>query len=154
MTSSNIQNSDANVDRAEARLLLMDFSASELSDRLELKPFQVRQLFAWLHRHNQFDFDRMTNLSKDLRESLKRRCDAGTLSPVACNRSPRSGTKKILFRLRDGESIESVLIRDRERVTLCVSSQVGCAVKCSFCATGMEGYARNLSPGEIVEQVF
>ena len=139
---------------ADERLLLTDLSAAELADRLGLKPFQGRQIFGWLHKRNQFDFDRMTDLSKELRERLKRSCDAGTLDLEACEQSERSGTKKALFRLRDGESIESVLIRDRDRVTLCVSSQVGCAVKCSFCATGIAGYARNLSPGEIVEQVF
>ena len=154
MGTSKIQRSADGAVLTDERLLLTDLSAIELADRLELKPFQGRQIFGWLHKRNQFDFDQMTDLSKELRERLKRDCDAGTLELAACERSERSGTKKALFRLRDGESVEAVLIRDRDRVTLCVSSQVGCAVKCSFCATGIGGYARNLSPGEIVEQVF
>lgn len=137
------------------KLALTDLAPEEIADGLGLKPFQGAQIFRWLHQKQVFDFEAMTNLSKDLRRQLQERCTGSRLELVRMSASPRSqGTKKALLRLPDGETVESVLIRDRERVTICVSSQVGCAVKCSFCATGLSGYKRNLSPGEIVEQAL
>ncbi len=97
----------------------------------------------------------MTDLSKDLRRRLVESCAGPQLERAGVSESARSrGTKKALLRLPDGETVESVLIRDRDRATLCLSTQVGCAVKCSFCATGLSGFKRNLSPGEIVEQAL
>tara|TARA_R110001592_G_scaffold128263_2_gene340351 strand:- start:49 stop:1056 length:1008 start_codon:yes stop_codon:yes gene_type:complete len=127
---------------------------SELAEALGLKPFQGRQLFQWLHQKRVFDFDSMTNLSKELRARLTETATASQLELVEMQESKITGTKKALFRLHDGETVETVLIRDRERTTICVSSQVGCALKCNFCATGLAGFTRNLSPGEIVEQVL
>ncbi len=97
----------------------------------------------------------MTDLALDLRTRLAaefRVCDA---EPTVTQRSSRSrGTRKVLLRLADGETVESVLIREKDRATLCLSTQVGCAVKCSFCATGLHGYKRNLNPSEIVDQAL
>ncbi len=135
-------------------LRLSDLSPAELAAALEIKPFQARQLFRWLHQKQVLDFAEMTDLSKAMREKLQARCAASCLTLLHMDQSPRTGTKKALLRLPDGESVESVLIRDRDRVTLCVSSQVGCALKCDFCATGMAGFTRNLTPGEIVEQAL
>ncbi|MCC6491377.1 MAG: 23S rRNA (adenine(2503)-C(2))-methyltransferase RlmN [Candidatus Hydrogenedentes bacterium] len=134
---------------------LTALNPAEIAESLNLKPFQGKQIFRWLHQKQVFDFDRMSDLSKDLRKRLTEECAASQLELVRMSASPRSnGTKKALFRLADGETVESVLIRDRERTTLCLSTQVGCAVKCAFCATGMSGYTRNLNPGEIVEQAL
>jgi 23S rRNA (adenine2503-C2)-methyltransferase len=128
---------------------------AEIADTLNLKPFQGKQIFRWIHQKQVFEFARMSDLSKDLRKRLEDRFTANQLQLVRVSESPHSeGTKKALFRLEDGETVESVLIRDRERSTICLSTQVGCAVKCSFCATGMSGYSRNLTPGEIVEQAL
>lgn len=136
-------------------LPLTGLEPDQIARQLGLKPFQGRQLFAWLHRRRVFDFSAMTNLSKDLRQRLSAECVAAQLQPLREEESVRSpGTKKVLFRLRDKETVESVLIRDRERITICVSTQVGCPVKCVFCATGLTGYVRDLGPGEIAEQVL
>lgn len=136
------------------KLALSDFTKAELAERLGLKPFQGRQLFQWIHQKRVFDFAAMTNLSKELRERLEAEAVASQLELVEMQVSKLTGTKKALFRLHDGETIESVLIRDKKRATICVSSQVGCALKCDFCATGLAGFTRNLSPGEIAEQVL
>ncbi len=134
---------------------LTDFLPNELAERLDLKPYQGLQLFEWLHGKGQHDFNAMTNLSKELRARLAASCRGAQLTARHTSDSPRShGTRKMLFQLHDGETVEAVLIRDRDRATLCLSSQVGCAVKCSFCATGMSGYTRHLSPGEIAEQAI
>lgn len=132
-----------------------DLNPAEIAERLEIKPFQGKQIFRWIHQKKVFDFDRMTDLSKELRARLSESFTASQLQLVSMSSSPRAtGTKKALFRLADGETVESVLIREKDRVTICLSTQVGCAVKCSFCATGHSGYTRNLTPGEIVEQAL
>ncbi|MCP4644660.1 MAG: 23S rRNA (adenine(2503)-C(2))-methyltransferase RlmN [bacterium] len=134
---------------------LTDLTPEQISEHLGLKSFQGRQIFQWIHRKQVFDFEQMTNLSKELRKTLTETCVAAQLTPVEGATSATSqGTRKALFRLHDGETVESVLISDRERITLCLSTQVGCAVKCSFCATGQSGFARNLSAGEIAEQAL
>ena len=134
---------------------LTNLDAAEIAETLSLKPFQGKQIFRWIHQKKVFDFDRMTDLSKELRARLAETCAAGQLELLSVSSSPRAtGTKKALFRLADGETVESVLIREKDRVTICLSTQVGCAVKCAFCATGHSGYTRNLTPGEIVEQAL
>jgi len=126
-----------------------------IAKSLQVAPFQGRQIFRWIHQRQVFDFAAMTDLSKVMRDTLAETCVASQLELVSVSRSAgRQGTKKALFRMVDGETVESVLIRDRRRLTLCLSSQVGCAVKCTFCATGASGYTRDLSPGEIVEQAL
>lgn len=136
------------------RIPLTDLDKKTVAEQLGLKPFQGRQIFQWIHGKQVFDFAAMTNLAKPLRERLAAEASASQLTLAEMQVSKRTGTKKALFQLHDGETVESVLIRDRDRATICVSSQVGCALKCSFCATGLAGFTRNLSPGEIVEQVL
>jgi 23S rRNA (adenine2503-C2)-methyltransferase len=126
-----------------------------IAEAFELKPFQGRQLFRWVHRKQCFDLERMTDLSKDLRARLAEHAELRRLTLVALEESMTApGTRKALFRLRDGDTVESVLIREGERRTLCLSTQVGCAVKCAFCATGLAGFKKNLTPGEVVEQAL
>lgn len=126
----------------------------EIAEQLDVKPFQGRQIFRWIHKKQAFDFETMTDLSKPLRERLIAEFAATPMELVEMQTSPRTGTKKALLRLPDGETVESVLIRDKDRVTLCVSSQVGCPLKCDFCATGLAGFTRNLTPAEIVGQAL
>ena len=133
---------------------LCGHSPEDLAERFALKPFQGRQLFKWLHQKQVFDYDRMSDLPKDVRARLHAYGPPNRLTLVDKSVSPTSGTKKVLLQLPDGETVESVFLQDRDRITLCISTQVGCAVKCSFCATGVSGFARNLSPGEIVEQAL
>lgn len=127
---------------------------NEIAEQLNIQPFQGRQIFRWIHKKQAFAFEEMTDLSKPLRARLEEEFSATPLELVQTQVSPRTGTKKVLLRLPDEETVESVLIRDRDRVTLCVSSQVGCPLKCDFCATGMAGFKRNLSAAEIVSQAL
>lgn len=114
--------------------------------------FRAQQVFNWMYNHVSFDFSEMKNLSKDLRKFLEDNCDLQTLSLATIQDSPSTGTKKYLFNTFDNRKIESVLIPEKERNTLCISTQVGCPLDCKFCATGLMGYKRNLNVGEIVDQ--
>ncbi len=113
-------------------------------------PYRARQLFSWLHRGA--GFAEMTDLPGPLRERLGQLAFAGALE-IADRQAASDGTEKFALRTRDGHLIESVFIPARERVTVCVSSQIGCAIGCSFCATGQQGLVRSLTAGEIVAQV-
>lgn len=129
----------------------------EFCEQQDLKRFRSDQIFQWLYQKGVSDFSEMTNLSKDLRTQLSRIATISRVEP-ANQQSSSDGTIKFLFRLYDSHQIESVLIPDfddegnAERLTVCVSSQVGCAFGCSFCATGKMGWHRNLMAGEIVDQ--
>jgi 23S rRNA (adenine2503-C2)-methyltransferase len=127
-------------------------------------PYRAEQLFRWLHGRAVSSLDEMSNLPLALRESLAREAP---LAPLAIDvvQTARDGTRKLRFRTHDARAIESVLIPDekregegpgpaRDKLTLCVSSQVGCALDCAFCATATLGFTRHLGPGEIVEQVY
>lgn len=110
------------------------------------------QIFNWLYNHISFNFSEMENISKELRQKLAANCKLQTLDLVTTQDSISSGTKKYLFETEDHWKIESVLIPEKDRNTLCISTQVGCPLDCKFCATGLMGYKRNLSVGEIVDQ--
>ena len=111
------------------------------------------QLADWLFRRSAVAWDEMTNLPRKLRTSLAERYDLAGLAPVERQVST-GGTRKYLFHLADGHAIESVVIPMESHLTFCISSQVGCAMACSFCATARGGLVRNLSRGEIVEQAL
>ncbi|RKH53797.1 23S rRNA (adenine(2503)-C(2))-methyltransferase RlmN [Corallococcus sp. AB049A] len=123
-----------------------------LSEQLGERPFRAAQLYRWLHQRGATSFDEMTDLSKALREKLKVKAE---IVPLVKDLEQRSvdGTIKYRFKTRDGRFIESVYMPAEDRKTLCVSTQVGCAMACSFCMTGTLGLKRNLTPGEIVAQV-
>lgn len=117
------------------------------------KAFHGRNLFKWIHKHGVLDFDAMTDLSKALRERLKD--GAQVCLPRLLDAQPSAdGTRKWLMELTDGQRVETVLIPEGRRTTLCVSSQVGCSLDCSFCATARQGFNRNLTAGEIIGQVW
>ncbi|MBA2353222.1 MAG: 23S rRNA (adenine(2503)-C(2))-methyltransferase RlmN [Luteitalea sp.] len=116
------------------------------------KPFQGRQLFRWIHRRGVIDLDAMTDLPKDLRARLAEQAVVRT--PEVVRRDVSSdGTTKLLLRLDDGREIEAVFIPDTPSQTFCISTQVGCAMKCVFCLTGTMGLARHLSASEIAGQI-
>jgi 23S rRNA (adenine2503-C2)-methyltransferase len=117
------------------------------------KPFRARQLLQWIYQRGVTDFDAMTDLSKALRTKLDERCTIAAPEPLSQHDSS-DGTVKWLFACGSGQVIETVFIPEEARGTLCISSQVGCAMDCSFCATGAQGFNRNLSAAEIVGQVF
>ena len=114
--------------------------------------YRVRQIARWLWEHPAADFDAMSDLPAALRARLAERFELPRLALVARQKSS-DGTEKFLFRLADGEAIETVAIPDNDRMTLCISSQAGCALRCAFCATGAMGFSRNLRPHEIAGQV-
>jgi 23S rRNA (adenine2503-C2)-methyltransferase len=114
--------------------------------------YRARQLSRWIYGKLVDDFAGMTDLSKDFRALLSSSCRISA-PPAERIDVSRDGTEKALFRLEDGEAVESVLIPDEERRTLCISSQAGCALGCGFCATGAMGLRRSLTSAEIVHQV-
>lgn len=135
---------------------LTDLSDADLTDivtGLGGKPFQARQVSHWLWKHGVSDFEQMRNVPQALRTAL-----AAKFSPhsTALHKADLAadGTEKLLLKLHDNDNVECVIIPDGERTTLCISTQVGCPVGCVFCASGMFGVRRNLSAGEIVEQVL
>jgi len=117
------------------------------------KKFRATQLMKWIHQLAVVDFQEMNNLSKDLRNKL---AESGCVQNlhVSQDQISKDGTRKWLLRLHDGNHIEAVYIPEDDRGTLCVSSQVGCALDCSFCSTGRQGFNRNLSTAEIISQVW
>ncbi len=117
------------------------------------KPFRARQVLKWIHGRGIVDFEAMTDLSKLLRERLSRTAEITMLKEARSQKSA-DGTRKWLLELADGNRIETVFIPEARRGTLCVSSQVGCALNCAFCATARQGFSRNLTAGEIVAQVW
>jgi len=116
------------------------------------RPFRARQLFRWLQRNAAASLDEMTDVPRSLRDALAARTLLTTLERANEQRSV-DGTIKWTWRTRDGKLVESVYMPESDRRTLCLSTQVGCAVGCTFCLTGTMGLARNLGPGEIVDQV-
>ena len=135
---------------------LLGLSVAELEAFFEgqgEKPFHARQVLRWMHQRGVTDFDLMTDLSKGLRTSLK--LLAKVEVPMAITEScSTDGTVKWLFESGSGQAVETVFIPEADRGTLCISSQVGCALDCAFCATGAQGFNRNLLPAEIVGQVW
>jgi 23S rRNA (adenine2503-C2)-methyltransferase len=124
-----------------------------LCDELGLPRFAHKQIARWLYSRFVTDIDSMTDLSKVAREVLKQNCELGLSAPLKESVSV-DGTKKYLFRTSEGEYIESALIPDGERMTLCVSSQAGCKMGCKFCATGRMGFRHHLSATEIINQIL
>ena len=135
---------------------LLDYSLPQLSAYvadLGEKPFRARQLSRWIHQYGQDDFARMTDLAKRLREQLA--SHAVVAAPELLREQiSADGTVKWLLKADHANAIETVFIPETQRGTLCVSSQVGCALECSFCATGRQGFNRNLSTAEIVGQLW
>src|SRR3990167_8537733 len=135
---------------------LLNFSRTDLIAFIKTlgePAFRADQLIQWIYQRGIVDFDLMTNLSKSFREKLRSETCVSLMETIS-DHTASDGTRKWLFRLYDGNAIETVFIPEKTRGTLCVSSQVGCALNCSFCSTGKEGFNRNLSLAEIIGQVF
>ena len=124
-----------------------------ICETLGLPRFAHKQIVKWLYTRFVTDIDAMTDLSKAARQILKENCDLGLSAPLKVSESC-DGTKKYLFRTLQGEYIESALIPDGERMTLCVSSQAGCKMGCKFCATGRMGFRHHLTSTEIINQII
>ena len=139
------------------KVLLTDLSYEQLESWVTEQgepSFRAEQLFEWIYRSLVFDPAAMANLPLGFRRRLLDQAIVQALVPVDAITSANGLTTKVLLRLPDGETIEAVLMRYEGRQTICISSQVGCALGCAFCATGQSGFTRNLCSGEIVDQVL
>jgi 23S rRNA (adenine2503-C2)-methyltransferase len=137
------------------RLDIAELERTELAEALQarrVERYHADQIFRWVFKRGVADFDRMTDLSRDLRARLAADFDVRTPRIVSQEQSA-DGTRKFLLELHDGRRIESVFIPDTPAMTFCISTQVGCAMRCGFCLTGKMGLTRNLTAGEIAGQV-
>ena len=134
----------------------MDFKelTAYVTDVLGEKPFRARQIYEWIHVKLVSGFDEMTNLSKSLREKLEKNCYLAMPEIARRLVSKIDGTRKYLFRLSDGNIIESVLMKYKHGNSVCVSSQVGCRMGCRFCASTLDGLERNMTPSEMLNEVY
>lgn len=140
---------------------LLDFNQAQLADyftSIGEKPFRAKQLMRWMHHFGVLDLDQMTDIAKVLREKLRQEAEF-KLPDVQLEQVSDDGTRKWLIgtnNLKDGtaNSVETVFIPEDDRGTLCISSQVGCALECTFCSTGRQGFNRNLSVSEIIGQLW
>ena len=135
---------------------LLDFDAAGMTAFFAEngeKPFRARQVLRWIHRSGQDDFEAMTDIAKSLRAKL---LDMAAVVPpaIVSDKLSDDGTRKFLFDVGGGNAVETVFIPEDDRGTLCVSTQAGCALDCSFCSTGKQGFNRNLSVAEIIGQLW
>lgn len=138
------------------RLNLLGMPRQRLAQQFEHwgeRGFRATQLVKWVHQRGVLDFDAMTDISKGLRSRLAQWADL-VLPEIALERSSDDGTVKWVLRLADGNAIETVFIPEDDRGTLCISSQVGCALDCTFCSTAQQGFNRNLTAHEIIGQIW
>tara|TARA_B110000240_G_scaffold136364_1_gene151135 strand:- start:93 stop:1238 length:1146 start_codon:yes stop_codon:yes gene_type:complete len=117
------------------------------------KPFRAEQIMKWIYQQGVADFEQMTNLNKALRTKLQAKCEIKA-PEIAYQQNASDGTIKFALKLEGGQEVETVWIPDGDRATLCVSSQVGCALECTFCSTAQQGFNRNLKVSEIIGQVW
>ncbi len=135
---------------------IKDYDLNELKEELiniNEKPYRAEQIFKWLYQEKVKSFDEMTNLSKELREKLKQNYTICNFK-ILKKQESKDGTIKYLFDLLDGNAIETVLMSYHHGYSICVSSQIGCKMGCKFCASTGIAFARNLTSGEIVEQIL
>ncbi len=141
---------------SDGMINLLDYDRPSLEAHLAAqgeKSFRATQIIRWLHREGVTDFDAMTNLSKVMRETLKTSARI-TLPDIITEQVSEDGTHKWLLRVDERNSVETVFIPEKDRGTLCVSSQIGCALDCSFCSTAKQGFNRNLGVAEIISQLW
>jgi len=119
---------------------------------LKIPAYRAKQIFSWLYQKNVRNWDEMSDLPKTIRQSFQIQGIALGCLSLAEKVADTDGTVKFLFELADGNKVESVFLPEPERATVCFSTQVGCGMGCAFCATGRNGYTRNLSAGEIIDQ--
>jgi 23S rRNA (adenine2503-C2)-methyltransferase len=140
-----------------AKVYLLDHAREELvayMAQLGQEKYRANQLFHAIYAQLLPDFDDLSTFSKNLRHQLNESTTLRSFTLLETVKSSRDNTKKFLWQLNDGKTIESVIIYEGKRVTFCISSQVGCVLDCKFCATGQMGFLRNLTSGEILEQVI
>jgi len=145
--------STVNTETMDIKSMTLD----ELKEELKLQglqAFRAGQIYQWMHQKLAASFEDMTNLSKDLRKDLSEKYAYICLEEVRMQESKLDGTRKYLFRLADGNLVESVFMRYQHGNSVCISSQVGCKMGCRFCASTLDGWERNLLPSEMLEQIY
>ena len=141
----------------EEKLDIKSLTLPELTEVLTgmgEKAFRAKQLYQWMHQKLATGYEEMTNLPASLRETLKERFWYASLDIVQVQESKIDGTRKYLFALRDGNVVESVWMQYKHGNSVCISSQVGCRMGCRFCASTLDGLERNLTPSEMLEQIY
>ena len=136
---------------------IKSLTLDELKDEMEAmgeKSFRAKQLYEWMHRKLATDYGKMTNIPKTLADRCRDRFDYTVLNIVRVQESAIDGTRKYLFELADGNTVESVLMRYKHGNSVCISSQVGCRMGCRFCASTLDGLERNLLPSEMLNQIY
>ncbi|WDD99903.1 MULTISPECIES: bifunctional tRNA (adenosine(37)-C2)-methyltransferase TrmG/ribosomal RNA large subunit methyltransferase RlmN [Thalassomonas] len=145
-----------NITESTAKVNLLNFDHQMMREyfaSIGEKPFRADQLMKWIYHFGYDDFEQMTNLNKKLREKLQRNCEIKA-PEISQKQVSNDGTIKYALMLEGGQEVETVWIPENNRATLCVSSQVGCALECTFCSTAQQGFNRNLSMSEIIGQVW
>jgi 23S rRNA (adenine2503-C2)-methyltransferase len=140
----------------DSRINLLNFDPEGMSEyiaSLQEKPLRAQQLMRWVHQRGEADIAQMSDLAKTFRATLAEKACVSAL-PVISDQQAADGTRKWLLDVADGNAVEMVYIPEDDRGTLCISSQAGCAVNCSFCSTGKQGFSRNLTLGEIIGQLW
>ena len=141
------------MEKKDIKSLYLEELEEELG-QLGEKSFRAKQIYQWVHQKLAADFEDMSNLSKALREKLRQQYTLTALKPVEVKISKIDGTRKYLFRLSDGNVIESVWMQYHHGNSVCISSQVGCRMGCRFCASTLDGLERNLTAGEMLDQIY
>lgn len=146
---------DVPVNQAAKKTILKGLTLEELKNYFVskgLQRFRGEQFFYWMYNHLSTDIDEMSNIPKTIRNEIRNEIELQTLDLFHSEQSETTKTKKYIFITKDENKIESVIIPEETRTTLCISTQVGCPLDCQFCATGLMGYKRNLTSGEIFDQ--
>ena len=146
-------NFELNLEKIDIKSLRLDPLKEEFL-RMGEKAFRAKQTYEWMHQKLAGSFDEMTNLSKEFREKCKKMYEYTSLEIVRVQESKLDGTRKFLFRLRDGNVVESVWMKYKHGNSVCISSQVGCRMGCRFCASTLDGLERNLMPSEMLDQIY
>ncbi len=141
------------MEKKDIKSLYLEELEEELG-QLGEKSFRAKQIYQWVHQKLAADFEDMSNLSKALREKLRQQYTLTALNPVEVKISKIDGTRKYLFRLSDGNVIESVWMQYHHGNSVCIPSQVGCRMGCRFCASTLDGLERNLTAGEMLDQIY
>jgi 23S rRNA (adenine2503-C2)-methyltransferase len=155
MQSENLNQAAALPKSSAKKIQLKGMTIEELKEYFEHltgQKFRGEQVFNWMYNHLATEFDEMRNLPKSLRAQLQENAELLTLKYIDSETSSETGTKKFIFATRENHKIESVIIPEEKRTTLCISTQIGCPLDCQFCATGLMGYKKNLTAGEIFDQ--
>ncbi len=148
---------DFAIEAAGGKMDLKSLTLPELTAFLEYMgepKFRAKQLYEWMHIHHAASWDDMSNVPKKLKEKLDSVSTLTVLEKIDCQVSKIDGTRKYLFALEDGNMVESVLMRYKHGNSVCISSQVGCRMGCRFCASTLDGMLRNLTPGEMLDQIY